>query len=412
MEERKRNLIGELRIMKDLNIKPNYSALQREYGIDRHTVKKYYSNDGIPKRKIRKGESKWDVFLIEIEELLDIPHVSYKAIWLYLFHKYGENKVPGDYHSLRHYLYRTGRRVKTQNKAHVLYETNIGEQAQFDWKEDLKIHLKNGEEINFNVFSLTLSYSREHVFIYSTGKTTDDLLHCLIKAINKIGGVCDKYLTDNMSAIVSCKGGYKKLNPRVSALFNDLNSKLKLCKAKTPETKGKDENANKFINWIYPYEYKLNSEKELINLIEQTITSDANNQINTATNLPPTVLFSKEKEYLRPLPNKILLDSYLNEHYRQCVPETLLINHKGNKYSVPSDYISKYVDIYPIGNELYIYYNSKLIAKHNISHDKINYTKEHYVNALCNTIRYKDSNQIEEMANLNLERLKVLGRRK
>lgn len=35
----KRNLLGELRIMKDYGIKPNYSALQREYGIDRHTIK-------------------------------------------------------------------------------------------------------------------------------------------------------------------------------------------------------------------------------------------------------------------------------------------------------------------------------------------------------------------------------------
>lgn len=33
-----RNLLGELRIMKDYGIKPNYSALQREYGIDRHTA--------------------------------------------------------------------------------------------------------------------------------------------------------------------------------------------------------------------------------------------------------------------------------------------------------------------------------------------------------------------------------------
>lgn len=43
-----KNLIGELRFMKDLNIKPNFSEMSREYGIDRHTIKKYYDNDGIP----------------------------------------------------------------------------------------------------------------------------------------------------------------------------------------------------------------------------------------------------------------------------------------------------------------------------------------------------------------------------
>ncbi len=49
-----KNLIGELRLMKDLNIKPNFSEMSREYGIDRHTIKKYYDNEGIPERKKKK----------------------------------------------------------------------------------------------------------------------------------------------------------------------------------------------------------------------------------------------------------------------------------------------------------------------------------------------------------------------
>ena len=30
--------------MKDFNMKPNFSELERMYGIDRHTIKKYYEN--------------------------------------------------------------------------------------------------------------------------------------------------------------------------------------------------------------------------------------------------------------------------------------------------------------------------------------------------------------------------------
>ena len=36
------NIMGELFIMNQMGIKPNYSALGREYGLDRHTVKKYH----------------------------------------------------------------------------------------------------------------------------------------------------------------------------------------------------------------------------------------------------------------------------------------------------------------------------------------------------------------------------------
>ena len=73
--------------------------------------------------------------------------------------------------------------------------------------------------------------------------------------------------------------------------------------------------------------------------------------------VPPASLFAKEKEYLKPLPSKILLESYLSNHIKQTVPPTLLVYYKGNKYSVGSDYISKTVDIYEISNEIYILFH-------------------------------------------------------
>ena len=36
-----KNLKGELAVMDGLNIKPNYAALAREYGMDWRTIKKY-----------------------------------------------------------------------------------------------------------------------------------------------------------------------------------------------------------------------------------------------------------------------------------------------------------------------------------------------------------------------------------
>lgn len=404
-------LIGELRIMKDLNIKPNFSALEREYGTDRHTIKKYYDNNGIPIRKKREVKSKWSPFKEEMDEILNKLHVSYRALYLYMMNKYGEENLPGNYNSLRNYYYSTGRQCTVQNKPHVLYETPPGKQAQFDWKEDLKITLKNEQVINFNVFSLTLSYSREHVFIYSPGKSLNDFLHSFIKALTKIGGVCEEYLTDNMSAIVTLKDGKRKISSKVTALFKDIDSKLKFCKVKTPETKGKDENANKFVSWIYPYDGELESENDLIKLIEETITADANRQINTGTNMPPLALFTKEKEYLKPLGNKILLETYLSDHIKQKGPSTLLINYAGNKYSVGIDYVSKIVDIYPIGDRLYIYYNSKLITIHNITQNRINYSMKDYKEALGINLPHLGDDEIEKMASENIDRLKKLERK-
>lgn len=396
--------------MKDLNIVPNFSALQREYGTDRHTIKKYYDNNGIPERKKKAGKSKWDPYVDEIKEILDKPFVTYMAAYRYMEHKYGTENLPGNYNSLRNHFWKSGYKRRNSVTPHLLYETPPGKQSQFDWKEDMKIHLKDGTPIEFNVFSITLGYSREHVFIYSKHKTTDDLLYCLIRSIFRLGGVSEEYLTDNMSAIVSIKGTGKKIYPKVLSLFKDLGARLKLSQVRTPQTKGKDENANKFVKWIYAYDYKLNDEMELIDLIENEITGKANTQINTGTGLPPHTLYEKEKEYLRPLPSRVLLDSYLEEHFRQTVPPTQLVYYKGSKYSLSSRYIGETVDIYPVTDQLYIYLNQKLIATHNITQQRINYHPSDYVEGLKARLSDKEDRDIEQMALENLSRLSSLGK--
>lgn len=111
----------------------------------------------------------------------------------------------------------------------------------------MSIHLKNSKEINFNVFSATLGYSRKHVFIYSTSKTEDDFKRRIIETFRRLGGVTHTVLTDNMSAIVSVNNGKRNIHIGIQQLFKDLGCELKLCKPKAPQTKGKDENSNKFI---------------------------------------------------------------------------------------------------------------------------------------------------------------------
>ena len=400
-----KNLIGELKVMKELSIKPNYSDLQRKYNVDRHTIKKIYENGGIIERKRRKTGSKWDPYKEEIEQIMNKGGVSKMAAYRYFEYKYQE--LPGNYNSFKSYTYQNGIKFTKTEKAHVLYENEPGDILQFDWKEDLQIRLSNGQIIKFNVFSSTLAYSREHVYILSFNKGLDDFIRCFIQSFYRLGGTTRRALTDNMTAIVSIKGNKRNVNNRVIQLMKDLNIELKLAKIRTPETKGKVENSNKFMKWLKPYDGKLNSVDELINVIENVITKQANSQVNQGTGLPPATLFAKEKEYLNPITNHNLMNEYLEDHSRQQVPSTLLIYHKGNRYSVPKKYIGKIVDIYQIGNEIYIYYNSILLAIHTITQNKINYDANHYKDALKDNV--KDKNDIEKMAIDNLNRLSKLG---
>ena len=104
-----KNLMGELLIMKTYSIKPNFSALSREYGLDRHTIKKYYEEGGIKRKKMER-ERFFDKYRDEIIELLSKPHVSVKGAYEYLVHKYGEEVITGTYNNLRHYCWYEGLR--------------------------------------------------------------------------------------------------------------------------------------------------------------------------------------------------------------------------------------------------------------------------------------------------------------
>jgi transposase len=399
------NLIGELKIMKENGIKPNFSSLQRKYNIDRHTIKKYYNNNGVPQRKKRKNKSMFDPYSDEIELLMGKQHVTKKAVFMFLKNKYKD--FPGTYNGFKSYTLTKGIALSKNIEPHLLYETDPGYQLQVDWKEDVKIHLSDETEIVFNVFSATLGYSREHVFVYSSSKDEASFKRCLVESFKRLGGVTSTVLTDNMSAVVSFSGSRRVIHASIRQLFKDLNCELKLCQPHRPETKGKDENANKFVKWIYAYDYTLKTEADLINVIEQVICSQCNNQINSRTGIPPSVLFEKEKEYLKPLPGRVLLDSYLQESFKAKVPSTQLIEYKGNSYSVPSEYINKRVDVQIADNCLYIYCKNILIAKHSITHEKINYIEEHYKVGLKHSVK-RNEIDIESFAQSNLDKLKKL----
>ena len=119
-------------------------------------------------------------------------------------------------------------------------------------------------------------------------------------------------------------------------------------------------------------------------------------------------MFSKEKEYLSPLTNKELLDSYEDE-MRSCkVPSTFVIEYKGAKYSVPPYLITKTVNYKEKDGKIFIYYKKDLVAEHPIAKSKtVNYQSEHYKKGLVDKI--KDEKEIDELTKKNLAKFKDFG---
>ena len=393
------NLKGARTCLETLDMKPNYSELGRIYDIDRRTAKKRYN--GIENKTKREKHSVFDQYIDVIKEKCNIPGTTKKAVFKYI--QMNINTNIGTYSNFNKYVKKNKEIIFENNKAaHVLFETDYGFQLQFDWKGPIHLHTRDGTLIEFYIFSTTLGASRFHTFIYSKFMTLESVERCLIETFKIIGGITKECLTDNMSSIVNYS--QHDFTTEFKTFSKDMGFVPKHCKINTPETKGKDESCNRFMNWLIPYNYEFTDENQLIEIIKR-LNKEINKEVNQATNMPPVVLFEKEKEYLQPLPNEIIIDQYLDTLIPVKVQNTMLFHYKGCKYSVPKKYINKTLKIKEVDNKLYVYYNKDLIKIHNITNKKINYDKQDYVEGLKSSIYNKTQFQIDALAEHNLELL-------
>lgn len=392
------------------DIKPNFSSLAAEFKASRNTIKKYYNmKEGENPKKARTYKSVFDPYEDFIRERAqNVAGCTYAALFMLLNDKYPEQKGRAKYGSFTAFCRRKKIIVgRNDGKAHVLFETAPGHQLQVDWKEDITIHTTDGKELYFNIFSATLGASRYHVYIHTIGKTRSDFFRCVRMALIKIGGSVNEILTDNMAAIVKItsetKGGRKKY-PDVLQWEKDSGIRIRLCKPRSPETKGKVEVSNKFVDRIMVYDGQIKDEDELKKKID-LIMREANEQKNSGIGLSPlSVFMMREKQFLKPLPDMSLLETYEKAGETRKVPNTLLVGFNGHNYSVPLDYIGRLVRIVEEGSEIAIYYNEKEIARHKISDKKTNYLPEHYKQALRQAVGSKvQEDELEELAKKNLE---------
>ena len=117
------------------------------------------------------------------------------------------------------------------------------------------MHDRSGRGYRFDVYTSTLGWSRMHYFVRSPTRTRDDLLACMADNIRWLGGVPRQWLTDNMSAVATLGGvGRRSRDGRGAAVAREAGFELALCRPRTPQTKGKDESANRFLSRLRAYE--------------------------------------------------------------------------------------------------------------------------------------------------------------
>ena len=142
----------------------NKSELALKYNVDRHTISRHIKKiEKPPERKLRTcGLLK---YYDTIKSKLEIES-KLKSIYMYLLNLTTIEEI-GTYSNFKQYVEKHFNDIRVTRKEKIIrfrYETLPGDQMQFDWIEDIKLHLKNGQLIEFNLWSASLKYSRRHVF--------------------------------------------------------------------------------------------------------------------------------------------------------------------------------------------------------------------------------------------------------
>lgn len=396
-------------VMEHLNMKINKSKLARDMGVDRRTIDKYL-NGFIPKKK-RNKPSKIDEFSPIIASLLseDSKQVFYyrRNLWQYLKDNHG--LVCGQ-STFRRYIANTpefqayfekDERVSMNKMSGIRFETRMGQQAQLDWKESIPYETKDGEQVEINVAVLVLGYSRMRFFYMSISKSQAVLLSFLTETFEKMGGVPEELVTDNMKTVMDearTTQSVGKVNAKFAQFAKDFGFQVKPCLAGRPQTKGKVETTMKLLDEIHAYQGKFNL-AELHAYIEE-LCNRVNHELHQGTNKIPILEFQKERNHLRQLPTEPIRDSYKIDHKLVKVNASSMISYKANQYSVPPGYQGKKVGLQVYDDQLWIYYNMELIAQHKISDVKLNYQQAHYEEMLEKAM--PDYPDINDLAKRNL----------
>lgn len=307
-------------------------------GVTDRTVRNYLSQ--YPrKRKNPKRPSKLDPFKADIRSRIETkPNANGEVI----FASIKRMGYTGKRSVLKEFI--TKVRRETERSAVIRYETEPGFQAQVDWVEFGKQWV-DGSFRKLYAFTMVLGYSRLPFVRFTTNMTSATLLACHQEAFRFFGGVPTEILYDNMKTAWIFDGEAWKPNKRLAAFAIHYGFTPKRCRVRRPETKGKVERFNQYLegNFFESLEKTSFSLDELNESVLSWIEAIKGNKISGLTS-------SREERHEEEKPHLKTMTAAPFD-VRDAIP--LLVNRescitwKTNKYSVHPRYMGIEITIRP-----------------------------------------------------------------
>lgn len=363
-------------------IKVNISKIAKELNKDRKTIRKYL--EGYTPKETRDRVKYLDEYRDYIKEVLSDKYQSFDYIDHLFKYLKREKGITCSRVTLNRYIREDNEldslfKRKKDNSFTERFETEPGQQVQFDMKENIKLINKKGETIIGYIPTITFGWSRYNIRKLIIDTKVENLLSFLAESFETIGGVPKEIVIDNLKQFVEKprrNGEQAILTAKFDEFCKDYGITVKPCIPHRPQTKGKTETQNKIVDQMKNYNGKYIDLYHMHNILE-TINEEDNKSISQATKFPRIFLFEKEKGDLLPLPSTEIRKKYHLTLNEVTVSKESLISYQSNKYSVPKNYIGCKVGLVVIRDQLHIYYSKKIITIHQITNKLLKIKDEH-----------------------------------
>lgn len=323
-------------------------------GVTDRTVRNYLSERPRPRIKPNRP-SKLDPFREYVRTTIEL-NVGMNGELIYdSIRKMG---YAGKRSVLKEYI--TKIRRNTERQAVIRFETEPGFQAQVDWVEFGK-QIVDGKLQKLYAFTMVLGYSRFPFVRFTTDMTSATLLACHEMAFQHFGGVPSEILYDNMKTAWIHDGEKWRPNRRLGAFACHYGFVPKRCQVRRPETKGKVERFNQYLEDNFFAGLALDSHS-LDELNESVIAWVERIKKNKISGLVETreARFDHEKRFLKPV---IATPFDVRDSVTLIVNRESCITWKTNRYSVPPSLIGLEVVLRPsvFGKTAEIFAEGKIV---------------------------------------------------
>jgi len=207
-------------------------------GLARNTVRKYVRHPelaAMPHARPNRG-SKLDAFNEQIVQWMTVDHCYNCEAMLPRLLALG---YTGSVSILKAFVHP----LRPPAQGHypvVRYETEPGKQVQFDWGEFT--YEQDGTPRKLYGFTAILCYSRMRFVTFVKRCDTPTMIRCLMEAFEYFGGLPKAALTDRMkSVLLEMENKVPRWNPLFADFMASIGVAPRVCKAYTPQTKGKIE---------------------------------------------------------------------------------------------------------------------------------------------------------------------------